>query len=262
MKGSGGGSGAICSIFSITSLLPLKSGRKGRKTSGKFLTAPNICQKHNFDISRLFESQIFSHPSHTLSQLSRMNHLAHCFLSFDNEDLLVGNFIGDFVKGSTWKNYPEGVQKGILLHRAIDSFTDNHPMTHRSKERIRPFAGRYAGPVMDVLYDHLLAIHWAKYADEPFDVFAEKIYARLEKRAAEMPPVLAERVPQMLAGRFLHGYQSREGLEWVLNRFSRRMVGGMDALALAKFFFAEIEAFSEDFNGFFPDLIAEAKTKR
>jgi len=187
-----------------------------------------------------------------------MNHLAHCFLSFDNEDLLVGNFIGDYVKGSTWKNYPEGVQKGILLHRAIDSFTDNHAMTHRSKERIRPFTGRYAGPVMDVLYDHLLAIHWPKYADEPFDVFTEKVYARLEKRATDMPQELQERLPRMLTGKFLHGYQTREGLEWVLNRFSRRMVGGMDAAGLSDFFFSEIEVFSDDFNGFFPELIIYA----
>lgn len=230
-------------------------GRKGRKTSGKFLTAPNICQKRNFDISRLFESQIFLTRSRT-SHI--MNHLAHCFLSFDNEDLLVGNFIGDFVKGSAWKNYPAGVQRGILLHRAIDSFTDNHSMTHRSKERIRPFAGRYAAPVVDVLYDHLLAIHWEKYTDEPFDVFTEKVYARLEKRAAEMPEELQERLPRMLTGKFLHGYQTREGMEWVLNRFSRRMVGGMDAMGLAKSFFAEIEVFSEDFNGFFPELIIYA----
>jgi acyl carrier protein phosphodiesterase len=183
-----------------------------------------------------------------------MNHLAHCFLSFDNEDLLVGNFIGDYVKGSAWKSYPEGVQKGILLHRTIDSFTDNHPFAQRSKERIRPFAGRYAGPLVDVLYDHLLAIHWEKYAAEPFNVFAKKTYAQLEKRAAEMPPALQEMLPKMLAGRFLHGYQTREGLEWVLHRFSRRMVGGMDALGLANFFFENIGAFSEDFDGFFPDL--------
>jgi len=188
-----------------------------------------------------------------------MNHLAHCFLSFDNEDLLVGNFIGDFVKGSAWKSYPEGVQQGILLHRTIDSFTDNHPLERRSKERIRSFAGRYAGPVVDVLYDHLLALHWAKYADEAFDFFCKKVYARLGERAAEMPLVLQERLPRMLAGRFLHGYQSREGMEWVLHRFSRRMAGGMDAAGLAKFFFAEIEAFSEDFNGFFPELTDVAK---
>lgn len=188
-----------------------------------------------------------------------MNHLAHCFLSFDDEDLLVGNFIGDDVKGSDWKKYAPGVQRGILLHRAIDDFTDNHPLAARSKERIRPFARRYAAAVTDILYDHLLAVHWARYGDEPFDAFAKKMYRRLEKRAGEMPEVLRERLPHMLAGRFLHGYLSREGLEWVLGRFSRRMVGGMDVAALSDFFFSEIGAFSEDFNAFFPDLVKKAK---
>lgn len=190
-----------------------------------------------------------------------MNHVAHCFLSFDDEDLLVGNFIGDDVKGSDWKKYPPGVQRGILLHRAIDAFTDEHPATRRSKERARPFAGRYAAPVTDVLYDYLLAAHWDTYALEPFDVFAEKTYARLEKRVSEMPTVLQERLPRMLAGRFLHGYTHRRGLEWVLNRFSLRMLTPMDASALAAFFFAENKAFSQDFNEFFPDLLKMAREK-
>ncbi|MFN0036200.1 MAG: ACP phosphodiesterase [Saprospiraceae bacterium] len=188
-----------------------------------------------------------------------MNHLAHCFLSFGDEDLLLGNFIGDFVKGNNWKNYPDGVQRGILLHRAIDSFTDYHLLTDRSVARIRPFAGRYSPPFVDILYDHLLAIHWEKHTAEPFQVFAEKTYAQLERRAAEMPPILQERLPKMIAGQFLHGYTHREGLEWVLQRFSQRLSGHVDAQVLADAFFQEIDAFSEDFNGFFPELVAHAK---
>lgn len=188
-----------------------------------------------------------------------MNHLAHCFLSFGDEDLLVGNFIGDFVKGNDWQNYPEGVQHGILLHRTIDAFTDDHPTNRQSKERIRAFAGRYAGAVTDILYDYLLFLHWDRYAKESFEVFTGKTYRQLEKRAAEMPPELQERLPRMLAGRFLHGYTHREGLEWVLDRFSRRMVGGMPVQALTASFFVNIGAFSGDFVSFFPDLLVAAK---
>jgi acyl carrier protein phosphodiesterase len=188
-----------------------------------------------------------------------MNHLAHCFLSFGDEDLLLGNFIGDFVKGNDWKSYPRPVQRGILLHRAIDSFTDNHPLTDQSVARIRAFARRYAPPFVDILYDHLLAIHWEKHSSEPFQRFAEKTYAQLENRAAEMPPILQERLPKMLAGQFLHGYTQRAGLDWVLNRFSTRLSGQFDIPGLSNAFFDQIEAFSEDFNGFFPDLIAHAQ---
>ncbi|MBK7936503.1 MAG: DUF479 domain-containing protein [Lewinellaceae bacterium] len=188
-----------------------------------------------------------------------MNHLAHCFLSLDDEDLLTGNFIGDDVKGNDWQNYPEGVQRGILLHRTIDSFTDNHPLIGKSKERIRSFTGRYAPPVIDILYDHLLAIHWAEYSDEPFDEFAEKVYKRLNNRAEQMPEPVRQRLPHMLAGRFLHGYQSRAGLMWVLERFNLRLGGKMDTSGLSDHFFATLPRFSDDFAGFFPDLIHKVK---
>jgi len=188
-----------------------------------------------------------------------MNHLAHCFLSFGDEDLLLGNFIGDFVKGHDWEKYPRPVQRGILLHRAIDSYTDNHPLTDRSVARIRPFAKRYAPPFVDILYDHLLAIHWDKHFAEPFDAFVTKTYAQLANRASDMPPILQERLPKMLAGQFLHGYASRGGLEWVLHRFSQRIAGEFNPQALADAFFQDIEGFSEDFNGFFPDLVAHAR---
>ena len=154
-----------------------------------------------------------------------MNHLAHCFLSFGDEDVLLGNFIGDFVKGHDWEKYPEPVQRGILLHRSIDSFTDNHPLTDRSVARIRPFAGRYSPPFVDILYDHLLSLHWEKHTTETFENFAKKTYLQLQNRASEMPPILQERLPRMLAGNFLHGYAKREGLEWVLHRFSQRISG-------------------------------------
>jgi acyl carrier protein phosphodiesterase len=190
-----------------------------------------------------------------------MNHLAHCFLSFGDEDLLLGNFIGDFVKGTDWKNYPEPVQKGILLHRAIDSYTDNHPLTDRSVNRLRPFAGRYSPPFVDILYDHLLVLFWEKHSAVPFDDFAVKTYSQLEKRAAEMPVFLQERLPKMLEGRFLHGYAQREGLDWVLRRFSHRLPKHLDPQAISEAFFSEIEAFSTDFNGFFPDLSEHARQK-
>jgi len=189
-----------------------------------------------------------------------MNHLAHCFLSFGDEDLLLGNFIGDFVKGKDWQRYPPAVQRGILLHRNIDSFTDSHPIALQSAARIRAYTGRYARPFVDILYDHLLAIHWDNHSTEPFSQFAESTYAQLHNRAAEMPPFLQQRLPKMLAGRFLHGYTRREGLDWVLRQFSKRIPGAVDPLVLSDAFFEQIETFSTDFNGFFPELVAHART--
>jgi acyl carrier protein phosphodiesterase len=188
-----------------------------------------------------------------------MNHLAHCFLSFGDEDILLGNFIGDFVKGHDWEKYPRPVQRGILLHRAIDSFTDNHPLTDRSVARIRPFAGRYSPPFVDILYDHLLAMHWQDHTSELFEDFAQNTYLQLGHRVSEMPPILQERLPKMLAGQFLHGYTQRAGLDWVLQRFTTRLTGQFDPQAISDAFFKEIDAFSEEFQGFFPDLVAHAR---
>ncbi|MBK8919992.1 MAG: DUF479 domain-containing protein [Saprospirales bacterium] len=183
-----------------------------------------------------------------------MNHTAHCLLSYPDEALLLGNFIGDYVKGSAWKRYPLGVQRGILLHRAIDSFTDHHPATRASIARVREFAGRYAPPVVDILYDHLLCLQWDACCQVEFDVFANWVYASLDARSGEMPAELQARWPHMREGRFLQGYQTREGLEWVLGQFSRRLNGAVDAGALATHFFAGIADFASDFSAFFPDL--------
>ena len=188
-----------------------------------------------------------------------MNFLAHCFLSFGDEDVLLGNFIGDFVKGSAWKAYGPGVQRGILTHRVIDGFTDTHEAVGRSVARIRPFAGRYAAPVIDVLYDFLLARDWETYAAEPHDAFCRRVYALLGRREAEVPDLLRLRLPHMLAARFLHEYTSEAGMYQVMARFSRRVPLEADGRVLLEAFFAEQEAFEADFAVFFPLLIGRVK---
>jgi acyl carrier protein phosphodiesterase len=188
-----------------------------------------------------------------------MNHVAHCLLSFGDEDLLLGNFIGDFVKGSDWRNYPPGVQQGILLHRQIDMFTDRHEMVDRSVKRLRPFAGRWTPPFVDILYDHLLLINWENQEQQSFEAFAQTSYQMLAKRADEMPAILQERLPRMIEGRFLHGYQQRQGMEWVLDRFSRRLPTVIDVPALSEHFFENLEQYLSDFQAFFPALEAHAR---
>lgn len=188
-----------------------------------------------------------------------MNHTAHCLLSFPDEDVLLGNFIGDYVKGKAWQDYPEGIRRGILLHRTIDGFTDNHEAVRASTARVRPFAGRYAAPVVDILYDHLLCRAWDRVVPVPFEEFAQWAYHGLNAKQDWMPQSLRQRLPQMLAGRFLHGYRTREGLEWVLDMFGRRLPEGLNMAGLVPFFFSEIQLFEADFEQFFPDLKLEVE---
>jgi acyl carrier protein phosphodiesterase len=205
-----------------------------------------------------------------ISTFIHLNHLAHCLLSFGDEDVLTGNFIGDYIKGNRWQEYAPGLQRGLLLHRAIDAFTDNHPMTDRSVDRLRPFAGRYTPPVVDILYDHLLSLHWQEHVPEglfpeenpakvSLDVFAEKTYRMLQNRVSDMPAPMQERLPRMLAGRFLHTYSTREGMDWVMDWFSRRLPANFDPQATLSFFFDHIDDFSGDFNAFFPELKAHCQ---
>jgi len=188
-----------------------------------------------------------------------MNHLAHCYLSFGNEDWLLGNFIGDYVKGNDWEKYPTPVQQGILLHRTIDAFTDGSPHVHRCSARIRPYSKRFSGPVMDILFDYLLARNWQKYSEKPISTFAEETYAMLQRRVGEMPPALQNRLPNMVAGNFLQGYGHREGLEFVFGKFMHRVSIPFDANALLDFFMEHINEFESDFYTFFPELLEKAQ---
>lgn len=188
-----------------------------------------------------------------------MNHLAHCFLSFGDEDLLLGNFIGDYVKGNDWEAYPERVQKGILLHRTIDSFTDTHPVMRQSIARARPYAGKFAGPVTDILFDHLLVRFWNQYSSEQLQHFVPRTYRQLEKVRKQMPAVLAERLPKMINADFLQGYQHREGLEFVFSRFAKRLPLPVDYVGLLDHFFEDLRSFDRDFQLFFPDLLEKSK---
>lgn len=201
-----------------------------------------------------------------------LNHLAHCLLSFGEEGVLVGNFMGDYVKGNRWKEYAPDVQRGLLLHRAIDAYTDAHPIYNISVTRLRKFAGRYTPPVIDILYDHLLSIHWKEHVPRDIfptesgdpvalHVFAENTYQMLQNRVGDMPEQLQERLPRMLTGRFLHTYSTPEGMAWVMDWFSRRLPADFNPAATLEFFFENLSAFSEDFHAFFPDLLAHTKNR-
>ena len=102
-----------------------------------------------------------------------MNYLAHLYLSFGDEQLLVGNYIADAVKGRQIEQFLEGIKNGILLHRKIDEFTDNHPLVERSKSLIRSRYRKFAGVVVDMYYDHYLAAGWLDYADIPLQQFTK-----------------------------------------------------------------------------------------
>lgn len=149
-----------------------------------------------------------------------MNYLAHLFLSGSDEQAMVGNFIGDYVKGNAWNQFPENIKKGILMHRQIDSFTDAHPKFREAKTFFRDEFGLYSGIVIDLLYDHYLAKNWTKYSDLTLRTFAKRSHAVLLRNFMHLPLRVQSFLPFLIQHRRLESYASVDGIVQTLKIMS------------------------------------------
>ena len=183
-----------------------------------------------------------------------MNFLAHIFLSGDDEELIVGNFIGDFVKGSQLNHYSEGIQKGIQLHRVIDQFTDSHPTVLASKKRLRPNFRHYAPVIVDVFYDHFVAKKWSQFSTEPLLDFTLRFYQLMNRHSAEIPKAVSEMLIYMHASNWLYNYQYIEGINSTLTGMAKRTTFDSKMEMAAAYLEKDYAAFEEEFNLFFPEL--------
>ena len=134
-----------------------------------------------------------------------MNYLAHIFLSGPDGKRQLGNFIGDAVKGSSYKAYPPAIRDGILLHRAIDGFTDGHPAVKEAIRSMRPDFGRYSGIILDIYFDYLLASHFGEFSTTPLRRFARRFYRTLIFNRRHLP----ERIKRFMWHFILSGRLSR-----------------------------------------------------
>ncbi|MBL7950764.1 MAG: DUF479 domain-containing protein [Flavobacteriales bacterium] len=191
-----------------------------------------------------------------------MNFLGHLFLSGDVEMVIVGNFMADAVKGRDLSRYPEGVQQGIRLHRAIDSFTDSHPIQQRGRERAHAHAGRYASVVMDLFYDHLLARNWERWRTDPLPAFARGMYGLLQKNQERMPDRTQQMLPYMIQGDWLVSYASLAGIGRALDGLSRRVPEGGVMRGAERVLEEHIELYTEEFNTFLPSIIEHTAAYR
>ena len=184
-----------------------------------------------------------------------MNFLAHLYLSKDNKNILIGNFISDAIKGKQYKKYPKEIQVGILLHREIDTFTDTHPIVKKSMRRLNKRYRHYNGVIIDILYDHFLAKNWSNYSEIPLELYAENIYSFLNKNIATFPDELQHLLPNMIQYNWLVNYASLEGIERVLKGMNKRTKGisQMDlAIEDLKLHYTEFE---QDFTLYFEELV-------
>jgi acyl carrier protein phosphodiesterase len=151
-----------------------------------------------------------------------MNHLAHLFLSQHDVDLLVGNFIADHVKGKKILNYTQNVQRGIRMHRAIDDFTDSHPIVQESKERLYENYHKYAPVIVDMFYDHILAKNWKNYSPITLKSFSHACYKTLASMQADFPETSQRFLFYMEKGDWLSSYATFDGIGQALAGLSRR----------------------------------------
>jgi len=184
-----------------------------------------------------------------------MNFLAHLFLSCDNEELLIGNFIADFIKQKEVADYSPAIQKGIDLHRQIDTYTDQHPLVLQGVHRLRPFHHKYAPVVIDILFDYLLANNWSRYSGQSLDDFAHYIYDILNDRMKDLPLKLQKRLPEMIEANWLQAYGTDEGILFTFKKMDERTSFPSDFKSALKHLKLDYEAYETEFNLFFPDLI-------
>ncbi|MDD4599213.1 MAG: ACP phosphodiesterase [Lentimicrobiaceae bacterium] len=183
-----------------------------------------------------------------------MNFLAHLYLSGDDPEIIIGNFIADHVKGKKVELYSTGIQAGIQLHRAIDEFTDNHAVVKETVQGLRPLFRKYAGVVVDMYFDHFLAAGWQRWSEEPLKHFTTGMYHVLMQRFQELPPRTRYMLPYMLKNDWLFNYRKLEGLHRGLSGMAKRTSFASGMEHATEELRTNYDYYQMQFDRFFPEL--------
>jgi acyl carrier protein phosphodiesterase len=184
-----------------------------------------------------------------------MNFLAHTYLSGCKEEIIVGNFMGDYVKGRNYVHLPELVRKGILIHRDIDTYTDAHPITRRSRLRLVERYHKYAGVIVDIFYDHFLASKWGDYCGIPLEEYVDRTYDLLKRNYKSLPQGIKVWFPTFLENNWMLAYKTVDGIELVLDRMSANTSLPDHTDFAIERMRDRYEEFEQDFQEFFPGII-------
>jgi acyl carrier protein phosphodiesterase len=196
-----------------------------------------------------------------------VNFLAHLHLADPDPELMLGGVVADFARNPEIAALPEGVQRGVRLHRLIDGFTDRHAVVQRSITRVSSRLGWFAGIVIDIYYDHILARDWSQYATESLRAFADRVYAMLEPVVVVAPPDGQWFLRRLIDRDYLVGYSTVEGITRALERVSQRIAERIPKRAIwlpeaLPDLTAAHDDLAADFHAFYPELIAFADSTR
>jgi len=183
-----------------------------------------------------------------------LNFLAHLALSGKSQKLAIGNFLGDFVKGNLFGRYDKEIELGIKFHRAIDAYTDHHLLIKLSKKRFGPKFRRIGGIMVDIAYDHLLALSWDEFYDEPIDIFSKRVLE--DVLAFEELPLEAENLAKiMLRKNSLEGYKNEEFLSDASLSIHKRLNNRTPMLEAPEVIKNVKWELDRDFRFFYPQII-------
>ena len=190
-----------------------------------------------------------------------MNFLAHIYLSGDSDLIKIGNFMADGVRGNRHLELHSEIQKGIILHRTIDTFTDAHPVFRQSTKRLHANYHHFSGVIVDVFYDHFLAKNWSLYSDEKLENYVANFYDSLGTHHDLLTEKAQMMKPYMIQQNWLLSYQTIDGIEKILSQMDNRIKRESNmrfSVQELRLFYKEFE---DDFTTFFNDLRVHSSEK-
>jgi acyl carrier protein phosphodiesterase len=187
-----------------------------------------------------------------------LNVLAHALLAGDDPALRLGGMLGDFVRGTPPDRLPPRVRDGIRLHRAIDGYTDSHPVVLAARQGMPPPFRRYAGILLDVWFDHCLARDFGRYSDEPLPRFSTRFRQELHQARAMLPDDLRRFLAYMDTHDLPAGYGDLRRVEGAFAGLSRRLSRANPVADAIPLLVEQDESLQSTFAAFFPQLQAFA----
>jgi acyl carrier protein phosphodiesterase len=188
-----------------------------------------------------------------------VNYLAHAYLSFGEPKVLIGNFIGDFVRGDIETAFEKDIVVGIKLHWEIDKYTDNHPVVKEAQSILRPEYGRYSTVITDMYFDYFLGRYWKNYSPIPIEEFAENVYAVIEEHKEILPEKFLMTFGYMKFYNWLTGYGDLDGIRRALTGMSKRTKFDSKMETAHLFLDQHHEYLKVHFGDFFEDVVSFSK---
>ena len=188
-----------------------------------------------------------------------MNYLAHSFLSNNDPGLLIGNFIADHISGNNFERYSEKIIAGIKLHRRIDSFTDSHLKFKESKRFFYKDFEKYSGILVDIYFDHLLAVNFKNFSDTSLNDYCKNVYSVYENHFEILPESSAGFLKYVLQNNIYFAYSDIKGIEKVLFHLSHRINHGIFLNKSLEIFYKNEGSLKRNFEDFFKDALNEFK---